>query len=125
MTPAPESFARYLAAWNEPDPAKVRAHLDLAVTEDVVFADPANCTVGVSDLEALICKTRAELPTAEYGLASEVDGGHDGRYRYHWDVRIDGEVAVVGTDFTTVDADGRIERIDGFFNDLPRGPKMP
>ena len=120
MTTAPKSFADYNAAWNEPDPARVRARLDLAVADDVVFADPANHTVGILELEAMICKARVELPSAEYVLASEVDGGHDLRYRYHWEVRIGGEVTFVGTDFTTVDSTGRIERIDGFFNDLPR-----
>jgi hypothetical protein len=115
----PESFAHYLAAWNERDVDRIREHLDRSVASDVVFADPANRTVGPDELEALIRAARTDIPTAEYRLTSDIDGGHDRRYRYRWEVRIDGDTAVVGMDCTTVDEDGRIERLDGFFGELP------
>jgi hypothetical protein len=117
--PPPESFGHYLAAWNEPDATRIREHLDRSVAPGVVFADPANHTVGPDQLEEMIKHARRDLPTAEYRLASGVDGGHDRRYRYRWEVWIDGALAVVGMDCTTVDEDGRIERIDGFFGELP------
>ena len=126
MSRAPKSFIHYNAAWNEPDAAGVRRHLDLAVADGVVFADPDNRTEGIDELEAMICRARRELPEAQYAVASAVDGGHDSRYRYHWEVRRgDGGPPSVGTDFTTVDATGRITRIDGFFDDLPRVARPP
>ena len=121
MSPVPMSFVHYNAAWNEPDPDRIRSHLDLAVAEGVVFADPDNRTEGIDELEAMIRKARLQLPQAEYAVASQVDGGHDRCYRYHWEVRTaDGRAPTLGTDFTTVDAAGRITRIDGFFDDIPR-----
>jgi hypothetical protein len=121
MGRVPDSFVHYNAAWNEPDAARVRGHLELAVADGVVFADPDNRTEGIDALEAMIREARRERPDAEYAVASGVDGGHDLRYRYHWEVRTgDGGPPVIGTDVTTVDASGRITRIDGFFDDLPR-----
>lgn len=115
----PESFAHYLAAWNERDPERIRAHLDRSVAPEVVFADPANHTVGPDALEAMIRDARRELPEAEYRLASGIDGGHDRRYRYRWEVWIAGALAVTGMDCTTIDEEGLITRLDGFFGDFP------
>jgi hypothetical protein len=119
MTEVPASFVHYLAAWNERDPEQIRGHLDRAVSSDVVFADPANHTVGVVELEALIRSAHHGLPQAVYRRVSGVDGGHDYRYRYRWEVWIDGEPAVKGMDCTTVDEEGRITRLDGFFGEFP------
>ena len=121
MNHVPGSFVHYNAAWNERDPARVRDHLELAVAQSVVFADPDNRTEGIDELEAMIRETRVERPEAEYGLDSQVDGGHDLRYRLHWRVRTGADDAsILGTDIITIDAAGRITRIDGFFEDLPR-----
>ena len=47
-----------------------------------------------------------------------VDTHHD-RARYGWElVAGDGTVAVSGTDFVELDADGKLARIVGFFGDL-------
>ncbi len=118
-----ECFGDYLAAWNEPDPPRVRALLERSVTDGVVFADPANRTEGREALLALILEAREALPTAAYRQTSGIDGGHDHRYRYLWEVVIDGEVALVGMDCTTIDGDGRIERLDGFFGAFPEAPQ--
>ncbi|GFH37277.1 nuclear transport factor 2 family protein [Streptomyces pacificus] len=117
-TAAPEAFTHYLAAWNEQDLDRIRGHLDLAASEDVLFVDPANTTVGLDQLENMIRDARAKMPGATYDRVSGVDG-HNRRYRYRWEVRIDGRVTVDGMDVTTVDTSGRIERIDGFFGDIP------
>ena len=119
MADTPDSFEHYLAAWNERDVSRVGAHLAASVTDDVVFADPANYVVGPAAIEAMIVEARtASMPAAEYVIASGVDG-HNRRYRYRWEVQVDGEVVMPGMDVTTVDAQGRIERIDGFFGDFP------
>ena len=118
MSEIPDSFPHYLAAWNEPDVEAVRAHLEKSVAPDVLFVDPANTTRGVDELEAMIRKARIERPTAEYLRTSGVDG-HNRRYRYAWAVHIDGKPVIVGMDFVTVDEDGAIVQIDGFFGELP------
>ena len=50
-------------------------------------------------------------------MASELDG-HNNRYRYRWDLVKKGRVLVKGFDVTTLNNDGLVERIDGFFGDL-------
>ena len=115
-SPIPESFGHYLAAWNEPDPDRVRGHLDRCVAGEVLFVDPANTTVGPVALEALIREAKAAMPDAVYALASGIDGHHR-RFRYRWEVRVGGDV-IPGMDVVTVDEQERIERIDGFFGDF-------
>jgi hypothetical protein len=117
MTHVPRSLLRYQAAWNEPDPDRVRAHLDRSVRGDVLFVDPANTTTTIDELEAMIRAARVEMPTARYLLASAIDG-HHGRFRYRWEVRLDGAVLMPGMDVVTVDDDQLIGRIDGFFGDF-------
>lgn len=114
----PETLVHYSAAWNEPDPDRIAGHLALAVTDEVLFVDPANVTRGPAELEAMIRTARREMPGAEYRVVSGVDG-HHGRFRYLWQVVVDGKVVMPGMDVTTVADDGRIERIDGFFGDFP------
>jgi hypothetical protein len=87
------------------------------VHPDVVFSDPANRVVGIGDLEQLIRSARTGLPGAWYERTSALDGGHDGRYRYTWAVHTPADT-IVGMDCTTVDEDGRLVRIDGFFGPL-------
>ena len=113
----PEALDHYRSAWNERDTQRIRAHLDRSVTDDVLFTDPAHTTKNVDELEAMIREARETLPEAEYALASNIDG-HNNRYRYRWEVRRPGEQPVPGMDVTTLNAAGRIERIDGFFGDF-------
>ena len=116
---APASFEQYLAAWNERDLNRVPALLEVCVADEVVFADPAARTEGRAALADHIAATREALPDATYRVTSGIDGGHDRVYRYTWDIVVDGDIVMTGMDATTVDADGRISRIDGFFGPFP------
>ena len=113
-----EAFDHYWEMWNERDPTRVRAHLERAVTDDFVFCDPINFHVGKDALEANVHEFRAEQPDAEFVLASGVDHHHN-RHRYRWDFTRRGRVLVEGFDVATVSENGLIERIDGFFGELP------
>lgn len=118
MSDIPASFFHYLAAWNEMDPAKVRSHLEGHVTADVFFDDPLHTTEGIDALEAMIVDARKERPGASYHRTSGVDS-HNRRYRYLWEVRVDGSPVMPGMDITHVDAKGIITRIDGYFGGFP------
>lgn len=118
MSKLPESLAHYLAAWNELDTTKIREHLHRSCSQAVLFIDPAHTTRNIDDLETMIVNARAERPTASYHRTSGVDG-HNLRYRYLWEVRIDGEAVMPGMDVTTLDAQGQIVQIDGFFGPIP------
>ena len=76
MSKPPESFDRMLAAWNERDPARVRAHLEKALNADVHFVDPSIDLVGIDAFEANVHRVHEQIPGAVYSRTSPVDGHH-------------------------------------------------
>jgi len=114
----PESLDHMLAAWNERDPAKVRAHLDKALALDVEFIDPSIETQGIDEFEANVHEVHARIPGADYSRTSGVDSHHR-LHRYSWQISHDGEIVVPGFDVTEVDKDGKVVRVLGFFGPLP------
>lgn len=112
------AFDHYWKMWNEPDSALVRTHLDRAVTEDFIFCDPLHFHAGRDALEENVHEFRREHKHAVFVMASGVDTHHN-RYRYRWDFTVREKVYLKGFDVSTVAASGLIERIDGFFGDLP------
>ena len=113
----PECFGHYLAAWNEQDPGRIRGHLLSSLADDALFVDPANQVTGIDAIESLIREAHAAMD-AEYVRVSGIDG-HNRRYRYLWEVRRSGQPPIPGMDVSTINAAGKIERIDGFFGDFP------
>ena len=113
-----EALEHYWRMWNSLDPDQARHHLDLAVTEDVVFCDPRDHHVGREALAHNVRRFRRRFPRASFEIRSGFDTHHN-RSRYRWDLLVDGEVLVEGTDVATVADNGLLERIDGFFGPLP------
>jgi len=118
MSDIPESLVHYLAAWNETDPSKVRGHLNRSCAANVLFVDPMHTTRTIDDLEQMILAAREERPNASYHRTSGVDG-HNLRYRYLWEVRNEGQTLVPGMDVATINDDGLLVQIDGFFGPIP------
>ncbi|MEM8904132.1 MAG: nuclear transport factor 2 family protein [Actinomycetota bacterium] len=118
MTDLPPALRTYLRMWNERDLDRARELLREAVTDDIVFADPQDFHEGREAMERNVERFNRAFPGAVLTLASGVDGQHD-RYRYAWNIHVDGELLIEGFDVSTLAADGRIERVDGFFGPLP------
>jgi len=119
----PASMQAYLRMWNEPDPAMIRHHLEVAVTDDCLWVDPLHQHVGREPLHAQVNEFRQTYPDADLGLGSNVDS-HNDRYRYEWIITVSGELLLRGFDVTTLAPSGLIERVDGFFGTLERtGPE--
>jgi hypothetical protein len=114
----PAAFDHVLAAWNEKDLEKIRAHLDLALAPGVVFCDPDNLTSGPDEFEAMVRAFRSRIPEAVCERTSGLDSHHD-LFRYEWAVRSEDSLLVHGFDVARVDENGRLLRIDGFFGPLP------
>ena len=114
----PESFDHMMAAWNEREPERVRGHLEKALHPEVHFVDPSANTRGIDEFEANVHEVHARIPGAEYKRSSGVDG-HNDLYRYHWEIRRNGELVMPGFDVTEVDAEGRVTRVVGFFGPIP------
>ena len=115
-TSVPASIDRMFAAWNEPDPVKVRAHLDAALADDVRFVDPTIDLVGIDAFEANVHDVHGQIPGAVYERSQQVQH-HHGHYRYPWTIHRDGEVLLTGADVTVVDDAGRVATVIGFFDD--------
>ena len=107
-----------LAAWNEPDPDRVRAHLERALATDVEFIDPSIETHGIDEFEANVHGVKGRLPGAVYERTSGVDSHHR-LHRYSWRISRDGELVLSGFDVTEVDESGMVLRVLGFFGPLP------
>ena len=73
MADIPESLDHMLAAWNEMEPARVRGHLDRALSPDVRFFDPSIDVTGIDGFEANVHEVRSRLPGATYSRTSGVD----------------------------------------------------
>jgi hypothetical protein len=113
-----EIVATYGAAWNEPDEAKRTALLESAWADDGVYQDPTGIAEGRAALIAHIGGFHQMFPGHTINLTSGVDsnGTH---LRFAWNMRNGDEVAMEGVDFVELAADGRIQRIAGFFGPLP------
>ena len=113
----PESLDHMLAAWNEADPTKVRAHLDRALSPDVEFIDPSIVTHGIDEFEANVHEVHSRIPGATYARASAVDS-HNGLHRYAWSISQNGEELLPGFDVTETNDEGFVVRVLGFFGPL-------
>lgn len=114
----PAVFDTYLAMWNEPDHDALLGYIVESCSDDVIFADPNEYTVGRDDLVAMAVAVKTGLPGANYRRVSGVDV-QNRRYRYLWEIEFEGEVIVQGMDIATLNEAGQIERIDGFFTPAP------
>ena len=118
MQNIPEAFTNLSAAWSEKDVTKIRFHVDISVAENIVFADPANFIHGIDAFEQMIIDFRVKYPESVVKRTSGLDS-HNNRFRYSWEIYL-GEIMIVkGLDVATLNENGLIERIDGFFGDLP------
>ncbi len=113
----PDALRHYWTMWNEPDVAAVRGHLDRAVSEGFVFADPVHFHVGRDALEDNVRTLRTTKPRYRFVIASELDV-QNGCYRYEWNMLSKHRVLMRGFDTARVDDDGLLARVDGFFGEL-------
>jgi hypothetical protein len=113
-----EIVASYGAAWNEPDEARRAALLEVSYAEDGVYHDPTATAVGRAALVAHIGGYQAGLPGHSIDITSGVDS-NGAELRWAWAIRNGDTVVLEGVDFADLAADGRIQRIAGFFGPLP------
>ena len=114
-----EVVAAYGAAWAEPDEAKRRALLTEAWAEAGVYVDPTGRADGREALVQHIAGFHGMFPGHRIDNASGVDE-HDGYLRFAWKmVGPDGAVVMEGVDFGSLDGDGKLKSIVGFFGPWP------
>jgi SnoaL-like domain len=114
-----ETIDTHLAGYCEADPERRRTLLDQVWAADGELVDPPLEGRGPEAIAALVDIVLQHYPDHRFRRTSEVDVHHD-HARYAWElVGPDGTVAVAGLDVATLDADGRLTRIIGFFGELP------
>lgn len=119
MSSYPDELNHMLNAWNERDPGKVRAHLDLALAEDVRFSDPNIEVHGIDQFEQMIHEFRREHPNAVCSRTSDIDMHHR-LCRYHWAIHDGDQLLLPGFDVVETEESGRVSLVLGFF-----GPLVP
>lgn len=110
---------RYIATWNETDTERRRALIARTFADAASFVDPMMQGDGPDQIEALIAGVQSKYPGHRFRLHGKVDSHHD-CVRFSWAlVPPGGEAFVDGTDIALVAADGRMQKIIGFFDRLP------
>lgn len=107
---------RYLATWNEPDPARRQALVAALWHPQGRYTDPLMSGQGPDGIARMIDAARAQFPGLRFTLRGEPDG-HGAFARFSWSLGPDGGAAVAGgTDVARLDADGRVTEVIGFLD---------
>jgi SnoaL-like domain len=110
---------RYLATWNEPDPAARRALLAEHWTETPSYVDPMVEITGREALDTTIAAVHEQFPGFVFTQVGSVDAHHDVA-RFNWGLGPEGEEPVViGFDVIVTDPQGRISAVAGFLDKVP------
>jgi hypothetical protein len=110
---------RYLAAWNETDPAARRERVAALWASDGSYVDPLAEVRGGEQIAGLIAAVQDQFPGFTFRLAGDVDGHHR-LARFSWELGpADGPAPVAGSDVVTLDDDGRVTSVLGFLDRVP------
>ena len=118
MTHAHTIAERYLATWNEADPARRRQLLSSHWTSDATYVDPLAKVAGTGEINGLIGGVQARFPGFRFALKSTPDG-HGDHVRFAWTLGPEGEPAPIeGSDVVMTFGD-RIACVIGFLDKVP------
>jgi hypothetical protein len=113
---------RYIALWNEADPARRRALLAEGWTENAAYVDPLAKGQGHEEISALIGAVQQRFPGFLFTLAGRADGYAD-KLRFSWALGPASEADMIkGTDFAVVE-NGRLRSVIGFLDKVPAGAR--
>jgi SnoaL-like domain len=109
---------KYIASWNETDPAARRRLIEEVWTADGTYTDPLVDVTGVDEIDATIATVQAQFGGLEFSLAGPVDAHHR-LARFTWNLGPHcAEPIVVGFDVAVIE-DGRIAKVHGFLDRVP------
>jgi hypothetical protein len=120
MTDASRIADRYIAVWNETDPARRNTLLAEDWSEDASYVDPLANVAGRTGIGALIAAVQDRFPGFRFSLDGLCDGYGD-RIRFSWTLGPQSEPDMIrGTDFIVVE-NGRLKSVTGFLDKVPAG----
>jgi hypothetical protein len=118
MTDITETVDTYLAMWNATDADERAALIAKAWVPDARYVDPVQEADGYAALSAMVEAIHAHYPGQQFRRTTAVDTHHD-EVRFGWELGVPGgDVTVAGVDVGILAADGRLQRITGFFGEL-------
>jgi SnoaL-like protein len=110
---------RYLACWNETDPAARATLVGDTWTADAGYVDPMVAADGPEQITATIGAVQDQFPGFVFTPVGTADAHHD-LIRFRWGLGPAGaEPVVVGFDVVRTDASGRIASVAGFLDVVP------
>lgn len=109
----------YLESLNEQDAGKRKQLVERAWAANGSFVDPLIQVAGHDQLANIAVMVATQYPGHAFRRASGIDS-HNGLVRFGWEfVGPDGAIVLAGLDVGELAADGRLQRIAGFFGALP------
>ena len=120
MTDVNPLIDRYIAIWNEPDPARRHDAIARTWTEDASYLDPLLSGDGHDGIDAMVRGVQEQFPGHRFRRTGEIDAHHD-RVRFAWELvdTASETTLIAGVDFGVVGADGRLRTITGFLDQTP------
>jgi hypothetical protein len=110
---------RYLATWNETDPARRRALLAETFAPGCRLVDPLVDVRGLDAVDATIASVQGQFPGVPLHPVGAADAHHD-VVRFRWGLGQPGEEPIViGFDVLTLDGQGRVTSVIGFLDRVP------
>ncbi|MBC3841208.1 nuclear transport factor 2 family protein [Streptacidiphilus sp. 4-A2] len=110
---------RYIATWNETDPAARGQLVADLWAEDGNYTDPLVRAEGADAVDGVLGAVQAQFPGMVFVLGGPVDAHHD-IARFTWELGPrGGEALIVGFDVLVADAEGRIKDVHGFLDKVP------
>ncbi len=120
MTDLTNLAGRYIAMWNETDPARRRGLIADLWTENACYLDPLMRGDGHPGIDAMVQSVQERFPGLRFRRTGAVDG-HNDCLRFAWELGAEGaaEPLIAGIDVGVIAADGRLHRITGFLDRVP------
>ena len=110
---------RYIASWNETDPARRRKLVGELWTDEASYIDPLAEAHGPDAIDAVIAAVQEQFPGAVFTLLEPADAHHS-QARFRWGLGAAGaEPLAVGFDVAVAAADGRLASVFGFLDKVP------
>jgi hypothetical protein len=111
---------RYIAIWNETDPARRRDLIARTWTDDASYVDPLVVAEGPGAIDATVAAAQKQFPGFTFRLGGPVDAHHN-LARFTWELApaADQEAVVVGFDVAVFAPDGRLQHVHGFLDKVP------
>ena len=109
----------YFAMWRTTDAAERAERVEATFTEDGRHVDQHADATGHADLVEMIAGVHAGFPGFQMARTSGIDRFGD-QLRFAWELDgADGAPIVAGIDIAEIATDGRLQRVTGFWGDLP------